>query len=323
MLEIKDICFSYPALGNPVLYDLGFKMSRGRILGILGENGSGKTTLLRIVSGILTPDSGNVYWNGEPVFTKTEKLIPGHEKIKLIFQDFRLYEKYTVEENLSMILPPYYKDSEKEKRITNILNQFKLTGFRRRKAATLSGGEKQKVAIARSLITGPEVVLMDEPFSSLDPFMQDEIKDSLFNVLSYQNITTIFVTHNSEDALKYSDRLLVMRHGKIVRSGKPETLYRHPASSYVAKLTGPVNIITPRYYFPELNNRTKNVFIRPSEILLTNQKESISSAKILSVRFFGTFYEVQLHCSNGCILKVHASEKPESNTFTGLIFNKL
>ena len=274
---------------TPVLSDINIELEAGEWLGILGESGSGKSTLLRILGRFLDSDEGEVYFKDALMPPVRGELIPGHESIRLIHQEFELFPNQTVEENISYSLRFYELDYKKEK-VETLLQITGLEYVRNHKAKLLSGGEKQRTAIAKSIAEQPDVLLLDEPFAHLDNHNRRVLADAIENLRQEQQMSCIFVTHEAADALAWSDRIAVLRNGKIVQIGTPQEVYNRPVDDYVAELTGDIN------WLPETLSG-KRSFIRPEKIKRTkNPEKSKWQGTVDSIRFHGNHWEIR--CSN-------------------------
>lgn len=277
-----------------VLSAIDLDLPAGEWLGILGESGSGKSTLLRILGRFLDADQGNVYFNEDVLPPVSGELIPGHESIKLIHQEFELFPNQTVEENIAYSLRFYDREYKKEK-VEELLEITGLGYVRNQKAKLLSGGEKQRTAIAKSLAEEPDVLLLDEPFAHLDNHNRRVLADAIENLRQQQKMSCIFVTHEASNALAWSDRVAVLQFGKIIQIGTPQEIYNHPVNSYVAELTGDINWLAT-----DLEN--KKAFIRPEKIKITkNPEKSKWYGTVQAIRFHGNHWEIRCTNENGLL----------------------
>ena len=238
MLELKDISFAY--IDQAVINGLSFVAHQGQNIAIIGESGCGKSTLLKLIYGLYDLDSGNINYNGNPILGPKYNLIPGEDYIKYLAQDFDLMPYITVEENVGKFLSNIYRDKKKA-RVHELLEMVEMTEYAKVKAKYLSGGQQQRVALARVLALEPQILLLDEPFSQIDSFRKNALRRNVFQYLKEKKITCIIATHDSSDALSFSDETLVMQHGKIIAKDTPQSLYHHPKNKYVASLFGEVN----------------------------------------------------------------------------------
>ena len=274
---------------KPVLYDIDLQLNEGEWLGILGESGSGKSTLLRILGRFQDADQGNVFFKGEKLKPVSGELIPGHQSIKLIHQEFELFPNQTVEENIAYSLRFYDADYRKQK-VAELLSVTSLEYVKDQKAKLLSGGEKQRTAIAKALAEQPDVLLLDEPFAHLDNHNRRVLGNAIETMRRQQNMACLFVTHESADALAWSDRIAVLREGKIIQVGTPQEVYNQPANSYVAELTGDINWLADPA-------NTKQFYIRPEKIKPTRTPEKSKwHGKVEVIRFHGNHWEIR--CTN-------------------------
>jgi iron(III) transport system ATP-binding protein len=238
-----------------VLQDFSIDLEKGEILSLVGESGSGKSTLLRIMAGLQDYESGQVILDEQTILSPNKKLVPGYDEIQLIHQDYGLYPSSTVLENLKRPLLAYDAAYANE-RIIKILRLLGLEGLENKLPRQLSGGQQQKVAIGRALSIEPSVLLLDEPFSSLDTIQTRELIIDLKIIFKSLSMTVVFVTHDIDDAIQMSDRVVIIQNGRLIQEGNAVELYQNPKSLYVAKL------------FSHLNCIDKNLkqYIRPSDI---------------------------------------------------------
>jgi iron(III) transport system ATP-binding protein len=271
---------------KPVLSDIELQLNAGEWLGILGESGSGKSTLLRILGRFQDADIGKIYFKEEELKPVSGELIPGHASIKLIHQEFELFPNQTVEENISYSLRFQAADYRKEK-VAELLSVTGLEYVRSQKAKLLSGGEKQRTAIAKALAEQPDVLLLDEPFAHLDNHNRRVLGNAIETMRRQQHMSCIFVTHEATDALAWSDRIAVLREGKIIQTGTPQEVYNQPVNSYVAELTGDIN------WLADATN-SKHFYIRPEKIKPTKDpQKSKWQGEVEAIRFHGNRWEIR------------------------------
>ncbi len=225
--------------GNYIIRDCSLNVYEGEFLTILGPSGCGKTTILRMISGLEQVSDGEVYLDGENVTNVSASKRPVHT----IFQNFALFPHMTIFDNVAYGLKmKKVNRKEIQTRVLEMLELVQLTGYEKRKPAQLSGGEQQRVAIARGLINKPKVLLLDEPLSSLDLKLKKQMQIELKRLQKKLGITFIYVTHAQDEALTMSDRILIFKDGKIVQDGKPWEIYQRPRSLFVADFIGDSNI---------------------------------------------------------------------------------
>lgn len=272
-----------------VLSDVSLELNPGEWLGILGESGSGKSTLLRIMGRFMDADDGAIYFKESLLTPVKAELIPGHDSIKLIHQEFELFPNQTVEENISYSLRFYEPDYRKSK-VEELLRVTGLSHVRSQKAKLLSGGEKQRTAIAKSLAEQPDVLLLDEPFAHLDNRNRRILAEAIEQMRQEQQMACIFVTHEAADALAWSDKIAVLREGKVIQFGTPQDVYNQPVDGYVAELTGDINWVGE-------NPEQKESFIRPEKIKRTKFPEKSKwTGSVEAIRFHGNHWEIR--CAN-------------------------
>jgi ABC-type Fe3+/spermidine/putrescine transport system ATPase subunit len=237
-LEIKDIRKEYQ--DTAVLQGISFSLSRGEIVGILGPSGSGKTTLLEIIAGLTTPDSGDCLWNGVSLLNT-----PIHERnFGLMFQEYVLFPHKNVSQNVAFGLRMSgMEKSATSRRVDQVLDLVGLAGFQKRDVSTLSGGEQQRVALARSLAPQPRLVMLDEPLGALDRTIRERLVVELREILKQASQTALYVTHDQEEAFSIADRVVILENGRAAQIGTPREIYFRPSSIYVAQFLGMNNII--------------------------------------------------------------------------------
>ncbi|MFT4736114.1 MAG: ABC-type Fe3+/spermidine/putrescine transport system ATPase subunit [Cyclobacteriaceae bacterium] len=242
MLKVDGLNKSYD--DRKIVKDVSFTADAGSFHALIGPSGTGKTTLMKMIAGLITPDKGHITINDERLISPEHQLVKGYEEIRLVHQDFDLKANMSVKENLNYALLGYTDDFKKE-RIDQLTQICKLDGFLQQPSSQLSGGQKQRVAIARALATEPAVILMDEPFSNLDPLTKYELLQETKTISQSTNTTFILVTHDTRDALEVADLIHVMIDGEIVQNGSPLDLYDQPGSLQIASLIGFMNILSP------------------------------------------------------------------------------
>lgn len=239
LLELKNIKKSFTP-GEDVLDDICLTVARGEFVTLLGSSGCGKTTTLRIVAGLEQTDSGSVWINGQDV----TKLPPDKRDVNTVFQNYALFPHMNVAENIGYGLKlRKVPRGEIKKKVAQMLELVQLEGYEKRKPSELSGGQKQRVAIARALVNNPKVLLLDEPLGALDLQLRRAMQIELKHLQKKLGITFIYITHDQEEAINMSDRIAVMKDGRIEQIGTPDEIYNHPKTSYVATFVGNANIL--------------------------------------------------------------------------------
>lgn len=262
MLQVKNISFKYHK--GEVIKNISFSALAGENISIIGESGSGKSSLLKLLYGEYDLDKGSVFWGKEQILGPSHNLIVGYPFMKYVAQEFDLMPFITVAENIGKFLSNFYPE-EKQERIKTLIDVVELTEFANVKVQYLSGGQKQRVALARAIALQPEIILLDEPFSHIDNFKKQSLRRNLFNHLKEHNITCIVATHDKNDVLPFSNKVIVLHKGKLVANNTPNQLYENPPSSLVAS------------FFGEFSN------IEPYGILYAHQLEMVDNSKIKAI----------------------------------------
>ena len=238
-LELKEIKKSFTE-GEAVLDNIRLEISKGEFITLLGSSGCGKTTTLRIIAGLEQPDAGSVWLDGREV----TGLEPNQRDVNTVFQNYALFPHMNVAENIGYGLKlKKVPKSEIRKKVSQMLELVQLEGYEKRKPSELSGGQKQRVAIARALVNNPKVLLLDEPLGALDLQLRRAMQIELKHLQKKLGITFIYITHDQEEAINMSDRIAVMKDGRIEQIGTPDEIYNHPKTSHVATFVGNANIL--------------------------------------------------------------------------------
>lgn len=227
----------------PVLHDVSLATAEGELVVLLGASGSGKSTLLRLVAGLLSPDSGDILFNGQSVLgIPTEK-----RGAVMVFQENQLFPYMTLAENIAFGLKIQRRSRQAIRAgIQEALARVQLTGYEKRYPAELSSGQRQRAALARALAVAPRMLLLDEPLSNLDPTLRDELRREIVRLQKQSGITSLFVTHDQTEAVLVADRIALLLHGKIAQVGIPRDFYDCPATAEIARFFGAVNLIPAR-----------------------------------------------------------------------------
>ena len=279
MLQVKNVSFSY--LDTTTLNNIDFSLEKGKNLVIIGESGCGKSTLLKLIYGLYDIDQGQLFWNDIEILGPKYNLIPGMDFMKYLAQDFDLMPFITVAENVGKYLSNFYPE-QKSKRIAELLEIVEMTNYATIKAKNLSGGQMQRVALARVLALEPKVLLLDEPFSHIDNFRKNSLRRKLFGYLKEKQITTIFATHDSSDMLSFADEVLVLKEGEIIEEGNPKHIYNNPKNKYIASLFGDVNEI-------EIDGKTELIY--PSQLMIV--EKSKLKVVVINTYFLGNHYLIE------------------------------
>jgi ABC-type sulfate/molybdate transport systems ATPase subunit len=294
MLKVSNVSFSYQE--KPTIKSISFELEKGKNMAIIGESGCGKSTLLKLVYGLYDLDEGQLFWKDTEVLGPKYNLIPGMDFMKYLAQDFDLMPFITVAENVGKYLSNFYPE-QKNERIGELLEIVEMTDYANIKAKNLSGGQMQRVALARVLALEPEVLLLDEPFSHIDNFRKNSLRRKLFGYLKEKQITTIFATHDSSDVLSFADDVLVMKEGKLIEEGNPKSIYNNPKTKYIASLFGDVNEI-------EIDGKTALVY--PNQLMIV--EKSKLEVVVTNTYFLGSHYLIETVCQSQTIFFENENE---------------
>jgi iron(III) transport system ATP-binding protein len=293
-IRLDSISKSFGA--TQAVRDVTLAVERGELMAVLGPSGCGKTTLLRLIAGFEDPDAGTVHVGDETVAGPGGLVPPEKRRVGMVFQDYALFPHLTVEANIAFGL----SRRSREERASLTRRTLELVGLQHktgRHPHELSGGERQRVALARALAPEPEVVLLDEPFSSLDATLRADLRREVELILRDAEATALLVTHDQEEALSLADRLAVMREGRIVQVGAPEEVYGRPASRWAAQFVGEVNVLAGvargggvetelgRFDLRAPATGTVHVAVRPEQLELTARHDG--NAEVVSREFRG------------------------------------
>ncbi len=288
---------------TPAVADASLCADRGEFVALLGPSGCGKTTLLRLIAGFEAPDAGAVDIAGRRVAGNGTWVPPEKRRVGMMFQDYALFPHLTVAENVGFGVHRAHRRA----RVLEVVRCVGLEGLEQRYPHELSGGQQQRVALARALAPEPELVLLDEPWSNVDPSLRASLRDEIVALLRTLDVTTVLVTHDREEAFSIADRIALMRDGTVVQEGSPEALYLSPASRWAAEFVGAGNFVpglvrdghvdTPLGAFPvngASGARTVEVLVRPELVELL--PDPAGSAEVVGREFRGhdVFYRVRL-----------------------------
>lgn len=294
-LRIERLNKSYD-VGSPVLKDFSLTLEKGQVVSLIGESGSGKSTLLKIIAGLEARNEGEVFLENSRISNPKEKLVPGYDEIQLVYQDYHLYPSSSVEENIARPLLLYDK-AYKMERVNMILRLLGLEKFRGKLPRQLSGGQQQKVAIGKALSIEPQVLLLDEPFSSLDTIQRRELIAELREMFQKLGVTVLFVTHDLDDALQMSNQLVLIQKGKLIQQGHPEQIFSTPRNIYAAKLFSHLNPIPDKEF----------IYVRPSDVQLF--KTSGKSAKVIQKQYLVHFNQLTVQFQDGQLWQVEDKKR--------------
>ena len=313
-LDLVALSHSYGDV--PAVDGVSLTVCRGEVVCLLGPSGCGKTTVLRIAAGLEPLQAGRVAIDGRTVADDTVFVPPEERGVGLLFQDNALFPHLSVAENVAFGLRRL-DAAERNSRIEAALGDVGLEGYGARYPHMLSGGQQQRVALARALAAGPSVVLLDEPFSSLDARLRDKVRDQTLHALKESGTATLMVTHDAEEAMFMGDKIAVMREGRVLQTGTPDQLYCQPANAYVAELFGEINrleavvrdsqvetLFGPLAAAGLAEESAAEVLIRP-EALLLSQTPGSPTALVIASRMLGRTSLVHMSITDDTGVQIH------------------
>ena len=305
LVDLKHISKSFE--DTMVLDDLCLEVKENEFITLLGPSGCGKTTTLRIIGGFEKPDKGRVIFDGKDITD-----VPANRRsLNTVFQKYALFQHMTIEENIAFGLKIKKKsESYIRDKIKYALRLVNLDGYEKRKPSSLSGGQQQRIAIARAIVNEPKVLLLDEPLGALDLKLRQDMQYELMRLKEELGITFIYITHDQEEALTMSDKVVVMNQGYIQQMGTPEDIYNEPENAFVADFIGDSNIIDGMMLEDKLveilghrfecvdvgvgTNRPVDVVIRPEDVILGKEGEGTLDGVVTSLIFKGVHYEMDV-----------------------------
>jgi len=276
ILQLKRLNKSFD---KAVLKDVDLEVAQGEIISILGKSGSGKSTLLNIIAGFENADSGSLDINGQIMFNKKQNIEPQNRNIGFVFQNYALFPHLNVKDNLLFGV----KNKKDKMLVQELLELVDLTGYEKKYPHELSGGEQQRISMARVLATNPDIILLDEPFSSVDTLLKTQIEKDLLNLIKKTNKTAIFVTHDPKEAMAISDKIAFIDDGEIIQYDTPQNIYYQPQSKVLASFFGIANYIDDKCY-------------RLNQISL-HKEEGLYKASLNYAIFRGEYYELHIQVS--------------------------
>jgi sulfate/thiosulfate transport system ATP-binding protein len=289
---------------------VSLEIGTGSLVALLGPSGSGKSTLLRLISGLETPDSGRIWLTG----TNATHQSVQERNIGFVFQHYALFKHLTVRKNIAFGLEIRKVVSSKiNQKVDELLELVQLTGLGERYPSQLSGGQRQRVALARALAVEPKVLLLDEPFGALDARVRKDLRAWLRRLHDEVHVTTVFVTHDQEEAMEVSDKIVVMNKGKVEQVGTPAQIYDNPATAFVMSFIGPVNVLSSQSDIFQGNGfETTNpeMFLRPQDIAIETEANTTTvAAKVNRLIHLGSEIQAELILDDGQTIMAHLTRE--------------
>ena len=328
IVSLQDIAVEYD--GEMVLEHFNLDIENEEFITFLGPSGCGKTTTLRIIGGFVQPTAGDVFFDGKRI----NELPPYERHVNTVFQRYALFPHLNVFENIAFGLRLKKMDEDQiRKKVETMLKLVNLSGYESRRIDQLSGGQQQRVAIARALINEPKVLLLDEPLGALDLKLRKEMQIELKKIQQALKITFVYVTHDQEEALTMSDRVIVMKDGKIQQTGSPQDIYNEPVNAFVADFIGESNIISGvmhKDFLVEFAGvkfdcedkgfepmEAVDVVIRPEDIDVVPIEEGMITGRVEDVIFKGVHYEITVN-GHGFNWIIHSTDSQEVGAMIGM-----
>ena len=312
-MELKNInknFGSFKASDN-----VSFGIEKGKLIGLLGPSGSGKTTILRMIAGLETPDSGDILIDGKRI----NDVQASKRGIGFVFQSYALFQYMTVFDNIAFGLK-VQKKSKKEihEKVMELVKLIGLEGLQNRYPSQLSGGQRQRVAFARALAPNPQLLLLDEPFAAIDAKVRHELRSWLKDMINKVGVTSIFVTHDQDEAIEVADEIIITNHGTIEQKGSPLEIYKNPKTSFVAQFIGQSTVLEGCRNLKgfDMKDIGEKVVIRPEFIKLSKKNEykqyvSVTEeGKVTDISFRGSYLEIKVSVGNLILSAVRSLEEP-------------
>ncbi|NDJ17662.1 TOBE-like domain-containing protein [Myxacorys almedinensis] len=303
-ISVQDVSKQFGSF--QALDQVSLDIKSGSLVALLGPSGSGKSTLLRLIAGLEMPDSGKIWLTGEDATHRGVQ----ERNIGFVFQHYALFKHLSVRKNIAFGLEIRKASARHVKtRVDELLELVQLTGLGDRYPSQLSGGQRQRVALARALAVEPQVLLLDEPFGALDAKVRKDLRAWLRQLHDEVHVTTVFVTHDQEEAMEVSDELVVMNKGKVEQIGTPANIYDHPATAFVMSFIGPVNVL------PSSSNIFQNngfdsahpeMFLRPQDVVIdTSPNGNTVEARVSRLIHLGWEVQAELSLDDGQVVTAH------------------
>lgn len=329
MIEVSDLCVAYPGSESMAVQKVSFSVKQGQFFSLVGPSGCGKTTTLRSIAGLEEPASGEIYISETAVYSARQNInVPVYKRgIGMVFQSYAIWPHMKVSENVAfpLTLKKEFSKSEIRSKVEHVLEVVGLKDFYSREATMLSGGQQQRLALARAIVGEPKVLLLDEPLSNLDAKLREQMRVEIRELQQRLGITTLYVTHDQEEALSMSDTIAVMDHGQIVQMGAPEEIYHRPANDFVAHFIGNINLLCGQWtddaiVFPwgKVSNDSwrlephgwYHIAIRPEDIEIVDipHQENMFTGRVTALMFMGQYYDCRVQLSGDCAIRMNIKQ---------------
>ena len=307
-ISIQDVSKQFGSF--KAVDQVNLEIESGSLVALLGPSGSGKSTLLRLISGLETPDTGKVWLTGNDATYQSVQ----DRNIGFVFQHYALFKHLNVRKNIAFSLELRKAPKAKVKaRVEKLLELVQLGGLGDRYPSQLSGGQRQRVALARALAVEPQVLLLDEPFGALDAKVRKDLRAWLRRLHDEVHVTTVFVTHDQEEAMEVADKIVVMNKGRVEQVGTPAEIYDHPATAFVMSFIGPVNVLPSSSHLFQDNgfdSAHPEMFLRPQDVLIeTTPNGRTAAARVHRLIHLGWEIQVELVLDDGQVVAAHLTRE--------------
>ena len=316
MIECRNLAKKYGTLS--AVSNFSLHLRKHEFISILGPSGCGKSTLLRLIAGLEVPSAGQVFLHEKEISGKKISLPPERRKFGMIFQDFALFPHLSVEDNIAFGVTG--SASEKQQRVTELLKLVSLPQLAKKMPHQISGGEQQRIAVARALAPRPRLILMDEPFSNLDYQLRQQLRSDIREILKHEGVATILVTHDQAEAITFADRVLLMHNGKLVQSGTPKEIYQHPQTLWASSFVGEANrlkvkwqdsaLISPLGLLAvpaDIGKEMQIMMVRPEDFILESRTDDEANGVVKYVDFSGSVQTIGVELKSGETIQVSTS----------------
>ncbi len=316
MIECRNLGKTYGTV--EAVSDISLGIEEHEFLSILGPSGCGKSTLLRLIAGLEVPSKGQVFLHGEEISGRKIILPPERRKFGMIFQDFALFPHLSVKDNVAYGATG--SKSEKQQRVKELLELVSLPHLAAKMPHQISGGEQQRIAVARALAPKPRLILMDEPFSNLDYQLRQQLRRDIREILKHEGVATVLVTHDQVEAITFSDRMLLMQQGMLVQEGTPADIYQHPQTIWASSFVGEANHLPVEWQSnslktplgeldvpAEIGRNARILMVRPEDFILESAADGQSNGTVKTVDFSGSVQTVGVELKSGDSIQVSGS----------------
>ena len=316
MIECRNLGKSYGTV--QAVSDISLSLDEQEFLSILGPSGCGKSTLLRLIAGLEVPSQGQVFLHGQEISGRKIILPPERRKFGMIFQDFALFPHLSVKDNVGYGAAG--SKTEKQQRVNELLELVSLPHLATKMPHQISGGEQQRIAVARALAPRPRLILMDEPFSNLDYQLRQQLRRDIREILKHEGVATVLVTHDQVEAITFSDRMLLMQKGKVVQEGTPAEIYQNPQTIWASSFVGEANHLPVEWQNDslktplgelnvpfEIGRNARIMMVRPEDFKLESVPADQANGIVKSVDFSGSVQNVGVLLKSGASVQVSGS----------------